>query len=508
MLKLNQSQKQQQKISQQQFLLFKLFELNSQQLEDRIKEELELNPALELAHDSVADMGDFSETNPIDTPTDFAEDASYDGESLGELGLTIEEPFQFESNKEDEDYTANAGTNDFDFNYDDEERDQQVVIADEDSFTSNLIHQLKLYDLSEQELLIGEFIIGNLEEDGYLRRSLDSISDDLAFRQNVIVSEAEIEEVLFLIQNLEPSGIGARNLQECLLIQLHKLPKSRLKTLSIEVIEKHFADFGKRVFSKIQKKLKIEEDEMKQIVEYIAALNPKPGQQLNKSSNLGLYIIPDFFVYRQNDQLILELHQYNQPDLRINEDFIQMLKLHRQEKEKLRLKKDKDTLLFLKDKVEYANWFISAIKQRHEAMILVMKQILDIQHDFFMTGDESNIKPLILRTIAEHINIDISTVSRITNSKYVQTQFGIFSLKFFFSESHNNEDGEEISTRKIKTQLKELIETENPAKPYTDDELTSLLKEKGFNIARRTTAKYREQLNIQPKYLRILQNKQ
>jgi len=488
-------------------MLFKLFELNSQQLEDRIKEELELNPALEIANNNESIASDFSDLGSTDASLDYTDDGSYEGESLADNGMSLDDSFQFENNKEDEDYTVNSNSNDFDYNYDDEERDHHIIIADEDSFTSSLINQLKLYDLTDQELLIGEFIIGNLDDDGYLRRSLDSISDDLAFRQNLIVSEAQIERVLFLIQNLEPSGIAARNLQECLLIQLYKQPNNRIKKLSLEIIDKYFVDFGKRIFQRIQKKLKIDDEEMKQIVDFIASLNPKPGQQLNKSSELGLYIIPDFFVYRQNDQLVLELHQYNQPDLRINEDFIDMLKVHRQEKEKQRQKKDKDAFLFLKDKVEYANWFIGAIKQRHEAMILVMKQILDIQHEFFMTGNEANIKPLILRTIAENIDIDISTVSRITNSKYVQTQFGIFNLKFFFSESHNNEDGEEISTRKIKTYLKELVEKENPAKPYTDDELTALLKEKGFNIARRTTAKYREQLNIQPKYLRILKNK-
>jgi RNA polymerase sigma-54 factor len=356
-----------------------------------------------------------------------------------------------------------------------------------------LLSQLRLRVRDEDQKTIAEHLIGNLDESGYLRRELFNIVDDLAFSQNITVSEEDIEVVLKEVQSLEPAGVGARNLKECLLIQLQKKPKTiAIKTAEV-ILEKCFEAFIKKHFSKISKKLDIDSDAVKMAMAEIVKLNPKPGNSLIESSKSIQHIVPDFIISENEGELSIELNQRNAPPLKVSKDYIEMIKGFEASKKSPR---DKEAILFIKQKVDSAKWFIDAIKQRQNTLLITMQAILRFQKPFFLSGDETQLKPMILKDIAEIVDMDISTISRVANSKHVATPYGTFLLKFFFSESLTTNTGEEVSTREVKSILKEAVEKENKSKPLTDEKLANLLKEKGYIIARRTVAKYREQLHI------------
>jgi RNA polymerase sigma-54 factor len=366
--------------------------------------------------------------------------------------------------------------------------------------------QLSMLDLADHEYKIAEQIVGSLDDDGYLRRALQSIADDLAFKQSMWVEEKEIEALLLKVQQFDPPGIGARNLQECLLIQLRRKQAEQkeealqdpasdeIRKLAITVIEKHFEEFTRKHYDKIQKSLHLEEASMKEVLHQIISLNPKPGAETGHMSEADKYIIPDFTVLINNGQLELTLNSRNAPPLVISDDYKLMLKEY--ERSTKQDKSQKEAVFFIKQKIDSAKWFIEMIQQRQQTLLHTMKSILLHQEAFFMTGDTTKLKPMILKDIAEKTALDVSTVSRVANSKYVQTEFGTFLLKYFFSESLTTDSGEEVSTKEVKAILEELLESEDKHKPFSDDELTEQLQEKGYNIARRTVAKYREQLNV------------
>jgi RNA polymerase sigma-54 factor len=366
--------------------------------------------------------------------------------------------------------------------------------------------QLSMLDLADHEYKIAEQIVGSLDDDGYLRRALQSIADDLAFKQSMWVEEKEIEALLLKVQQFDPPGIGARNLQECLLIQLRRKqaelreeaqqePASdEIRKLAILVIEKHFEEFTRKHYDKIQKSLHLEESQMKEVLHQIISLNPKPGAETGHMSEADKYIIPDFTVLINNGHLELTLNSRNAPPLVISDDYKLMLKEY--ERSNKQDKSQKEAVFFIKQKIDSAKWFIEMIQQRQQTLLHTMKSILVHQEAFFMTGDTTKLRPMILKDIAEKTSLDVSTVSRVANSKYVQTEFGTFLLKYFFSESLTTDSGEEVSTKEVKAILEELLESEDKHKPFSDDELTEQLQEKGYNIARRTVAKYREQLNV------------
>jgi len=363
-----------------------------------------------------------------------------------------------------------------------------------------------MLDLADHEYKIAEQIVGSLDDDGYLRRALQSIADDLAFKQSMWVEEKEIEALLLKVQQFDPPGIGARNLQECLLIQLRRKqaelreealqdPASdEIRKLAIIVIEKHFEEFTRKHYDKIQKSLHLEESQIKEVLHQIISLNPKPGAETGHMSEADKYIIPDFTVLINNGHLELTLNSRNAPPLVISDDYKLMLKEY--ERSNKQDKSQKEAVFFIKQKIDSAKWFIEMIQQRQQTLLHTMKSILVHQEAFFMTGDTTKLKPMILKDIAEKTSLDVSTVSRVANSKYVQTEFGTFLLKYFFSESLTTDSGEEVSTKEVKAILEELLESEDKHKPFSDDELTEQLQEKGYNIARRTVAKYREQLNV------------
>jgi RNA polymerase sigma-54 factor len=375
----------------------------------------------------------------------------------------------------------------------DEDR-KEIPFASGISFHEMVISQLGLRVLNENEYLIGLNIIGNLDDAGYLSRNLDAMVDDLAFTQNIIINIEEILNVLKIIQEFDPAGIGARNLQECLLLQLQRKDNNdKAIKLAIHIIERYFNEFTKKHYDKIIKKANITEDELKAAINEILKLNPKPGNSLSETSKTNQYILPDFIIYNNDGILELSLNTKNTPELRLNRSYLNMLEAYSENKKN---KQKKDAFMFVKQKIDSAKWFIDAIRQRQNTLYITMKAIMDYQEEYFLTGDEISLKPMILKDIAEIVNLDISTVSRVANSKYVQTPFGTFLLKTFFSESMQKENGEEVSTREIKKILSNCINIENKNKPLTDELLTGILKEKGYNIARRTVAKYREQLNI------------
>jgi len=364
------------------------------------------------------------------------------------------------------------------------------------SFHELLNQQLGYRKMDEHKYQIGLYIIGNIDESGYLERSTDSIVDDLAFTQNISTTKSEVEEILGIIQEFDPAGVGARNLQECLIIQLKRKAKDETSPaldLAIKIIGRYFNEFTKKHYQKIMKRAEVDEDRLKEAMDIILELNPKPGNSLSETTRTNHYIIPDFTISTMNGELELYLNSWNSPDLRVSNMYADMVNQLGNQK---RTKKQREAYSFIKQKVNSARWFIEAIRQRQNTLYLTMQAIMEYQKDYFMTGDETLLRPMILKDIADKVGLDISTISRVANSKYVQTPFGTFLLKSFFSESMQKDDGEEVSTREIKTILKEIIEKENKKKPLTDEHLKKLLNEKGYNIARRTVAKYREQLNI------------
>ncbi len=486
-------QKMLQKLSPQQIQLMKLLQVPTANLETRIKEELEENPALELDEDkmdeSAEEMKDeFSENGEEEYEEPDGSEDEYENIDVSE--------YVQEGDDEVGDYKLR------DDNYPEEDEGRQLPFRKETSFYETLITQLGLLKLDDQQKVIAGQIVGSIDEDGYLRRETSAIVNDLAFRQNISTTEEEVEKIIQKIQQFEPAGVGARDLQECLLIQLYRkkeetgLSAEEIKTvdLAIKAITKYFDEFTKKHYEKIERGLNIDEDQLKDVMQQIIRLNPKPGGNVGEINKAESYIVPDFFIHNNAGKLELTLNSRNAPELRISEGYRDMLKEYDRGAKKD--KRQKEAVLFIKQKIDSAKWFIDAIKQRQHTLLSTMNSIMEHQYNFFLTGDETEMKPMILKDIAEKTNLDISTVSRVANSKFVQTEFGTYRLKFFFSESLSTDSGEEVSTREVKKILSDLIEEENKKRPLSDEALTELLQEKGYNIARRTVAKYREQLNI------------
>ncbi|MEZ5197132.1 MAG: RNA polymerase factor sigma-54 [Bacteroidales bacterium] len=475
-----------QKLSPQQILLMKLLQIPTIALEQRIKQEIEENPAL----DETDDLEEAAEL-------EMEYDAPLDSD---EKDADVEEEYDSKSNDEEfdlDDYLDDDDTPSYKLNSNNSSSDDEryeVPFVSGTSFQELLLSQLGLRSLNEKQLLIAAYIIGNLDDSGYLNRDVGAMVDDLAFSQNIQATKDEILEMLYLIQEFEPPGVGGRNLQECLLIQLRKKEnQSKAIELAMHILDRYFNEFTKKHYEKIIKKARISEEELKEAIEEILKLNPKPGNSLSETTKTNHYILPDFLIYNNNGDLELQLNSKNTPELRLNRTYVDMLETYSHSKNK---SKHKDAITFVKQKIDSAKWFIDAIKQRQNTLEITMQAIMEYQREYFLTGDETRLRPMILKDIAEIVNLDISTISRVANSKYVQTPFGTFLLKSFFSESMQNENGEEVSTREIKKILSDCIDVEDKSKPVTDEQLTKILKEKGYNIARRTVAKYREQLNI------------
>jgi RNA polymerase sigma-54 factor len=474
-----------QKLSPQQIQLMKLLQVPTANLEERIKEELEENPALELSedgHDEFSDdtvdefKSEADEEYEVDTATD-----DYDNIDLSD--------YVSEGDDEVGDYKLR------DDNYPEADEGKVIPIRVETSFHEVLLNQLGMMELDERTQKMAEQIVGSIDDDGYLRREITSIADDLAFRQNIVASEAEIETLIKKIQQFDPPGICARDLKECLILQLQrKLKEGKEVEIAMQVLEKYFDEFTKKHYEKIQRGLSLTDQQLKDVINQIIKLNPKPGGNVGEVNKAESYVVPDFFIFNNAGILELTLNSKNAPDLRISEGYRDMLKDY--EKGTKKDKRQKEAVLFIKQKIDSAKWFIDMIKQRQQTLIGTMQSIMNYQREFFLTGDETTLKPMILKDIAEMTGLDISTVSRVANSKFVQTEFGTYRLKFFFSESLSTDSGEEVSTREVKKILSNLIEAEDKRKPLSDEQLTDMLQEKGYNIARRTVAKYREQLNL------------
>lgn len=468
-LKQNLAQKLEQRLSPQQIQLMKLLQVPTMELDQRIKQEIEENPALEEGADKEED--EFGESNE---EAEIREDEDFD------IGDYLSDDADYKTQ------ISNKGKDD---------DDKVIPFSGDYTFQERMTEQLHLLDLTDDEFVIATTIIGNLDESGYLNREVEAIVDDLAFSANVMTSEEQVEKVLRVIQDLDPAGVGARDLQECLLLQINRKQDGDItKFTAKKILEDHFEEFTKKHYSKILKKLEIDDDDLKDAIAEIVKLNPKPGGSMKEAAGNFQQIIPDFVITENEGRLSLSLNGRNAPELRVSRQYQNMLKKYAEGA--VSTKADKEALTFVKQKLDGAKWFIDAIKQRQNTLLLTMEAIMNYQKSYFLTGDETNLKPMILKDIAEQVNLDISTISRVANSKYVQTDHGIFSLKYFFSESLSTDSGEEVSTREVKKILSEAVENENKRKPLTDEKLANLLKDKGYNIARRTVAKYREQLNI------------
>ncbi|MES2588670.1 MAG: RNA polymerase factor sigma-54 [Bacteroidota bacterium] len=469
------AQKLEQRLSPQQIQLMKLLQVPTMELDQRIKQEIEENPALEEGkEESEEDFGD----NENDEYQDDNNDDSND---------------DFDISDYFDDDTPDYKTQNNNTSKDDEER--VIPLSGEQSFQEKLTEQLHLLDLDDDQFLIADTIIGNLDESGYLNREIEAIVDDLAFSANVIVTEKQVEEVLSLVQELDPAGIGARDLRECLLLQIQRKQEGNITLFTAKkILQDHFEEFTKKHYDKIQKKLEIEDTDLKQAIDEIIKLNPKPGGSMKEAAKSMQQIIPDFQIVEFENKLELSINGRNSPELKISREYENMLRSYAEGAKTS--KSDKEAVTFVRQKLENAKWFIDAIKQRQNTLLFTMDAIMNYQKEYFLTGDETNLRPMILKDIADMVGLDISTVSRVANSKYVQTSYGIFSLKYFFSESLSTDSGEEVSTREVKKILSDAIEAEVKDKPLTDDRLALLLNDKGYNIARRTVAKYREQLNI------------
>ena len=475
MLKQNLSFKLQQKLSPQQIQLMKMLQLPTMEMEQRIKDEMAENPALEEGEEGDQDEQEEEAAEQMETE-ETEKDDDRDDIDLSDYYDDDTPDYKLQVN--------NKGR-------DDEERD--TPLAGGNTFQDNLRSQLSLRAIDDRMEILGEHLIGNLDEDGYLRRELDAIVNDLAFTANIMTTKEELEKVLKEVQALDPVGTGARDLRECLLLQLERMPHAVDTLTAKAIVDKHFDAFTKKHYDKIMERLEIDEEALKSAIEEIMRLNPKPGNAERSSDKPIQEIIPDFIINTVDNQLELQLNSRNAPELRVSRQYRDMIAEYQ------RNKKDpaaKEALVFIKQKLDSAKWFIDAIKQRQHTLLVTMEAIMEHQRDFFLTGDETKLKPMILKDIAEKVHMDISTISRVANSKYVQTNYGTILLKFFFSESLTNDQGEEVSTREVKKILKDAIEAEAKKNPLTDEELTDLLKSKGYNIARRTVAKYREQLNI------------
>ena len=469
----SQVQQQVQTLSPQQILVVKLLELPAVELEDRVRAELLENPALEEGKEETA-VDDLSE----DADNDQS-DNEYD--SLGDY-LTEDDIPDYKLQERNKSKGEQA---------------EEIPFSDTTSFYETLQEQLRERNLTEHQQALAEYLIGSLDDDGLLRKTLDSISDELAIYAGVDAKEQELEEVLSIIQDFDPPGLGARSLQECLLIQIKRKEPSSLQQTELNIIEKCYEEFTRKHWDKIIQRLNLSEEEFEAAINEITKLNPRPGSSLGEVIGRNMQqIVPDFIVETFDDgSIVLSLNNKNMPELRMSREFNDMLQEHTYNKAN-QTKESKEAMLFLKQKMDAAQGFIDAIKQRQNTLQTTMEAIIDLQRPFFQEGDESLLRPMILKDVAERTGLDISTISRVSNSKYVQTNFGIYSLKYFFSDGYTTEDGEEMSVREIRRILKECIDNENKKKPLTDDELADILKEKGYPIARRTVAKYRQQLNI------------
>jgi len=471
-------QKQLQRLSPQQIQLMKLLQIPTIALEQRIKEELEINPALEEGPEGDEMDDELSDLQNDDDQEEY--DSSDDDE------FTIEDYLQDDDIPDYKLYANNTSA-------DDEERESPLSSGY--SFRDLLNEQLGMRVLSEQQRTIAETIIGNLDDDGYLRRELFAIVDDLAFTQNIHTNEDEVEDMLEVIQGFEPSGVGARNLQECLLLQLNVKEETENIALAKTLIEKMMDEFSKKHYTKICQRLHIEEDQLKKVLDVVLKLNPRPGDSLSDSTKVVQNIVADFMIANEDGKLELTLNGRNAPQLKVSNEYKQMLRSYSEAKGNAN-KEQKEAVQFVKQKLDGAKWFIDAILQRQMTLFGTMDAIMEYQKEYFLTGDETKLKPMILKDISDIVGLDISTISRVANSKYVQTQFGTFLLKSFFSESLTTESGEEVSSREVKKILSDAIEGEEKNHPLADEKLAALLKESGYIIARRTVAKYREQLGI------------
>ncbi len=476
MLKQKLQQKLLQKLSPQQIQMIKLLEIPTIQLEQRIKKELEENPALEEGEDNDMEL------------------TATDDDTGDELKDKDQEEFTIEDYIEDDEvpsYRLNTS------NYSKDDKREEIPFSVGSTFQDYLDNQLGLRPLDERQQLLAGYIIGNLDEDGYLRRKLDAIADDMAFSMNITTNEIELTGILRIIQDFDPVGVGARSLQECLILQIENknqdIPEIALAT---DILKNHFEEFTRKHYDKIIARLNILEDDLKLALEEILKLNPKPGSAFSDPQNKDFsHIVPDFILENIDGDLQLSLNSKNVPELKVNRTYNEMLESYQHNKN-LSLKGQKEAVTFVKQKLDSARWFIDAIRQRQNTLIVTMQSILDYQLKYFLDGDETKLKPMILKDIADRTGLDISTISRVANSKYIQTNFGIFPLKYFFSEGMQTDTGEEVSTREIKKILQDCIESEEKKKPLTDEKLASILNKKGYPVARRTVAKYREQLNI------------
>ena len=478
-----QAQQLTQTLSPHQILVVKLLELPTMELEERVRAEILDNPALEEGKDP-------SEQDH-DIDTDLNEDNLYSNEDLS-LG-------DYRTEDDIPDYKLQE------HNRSKGEVAEEIPFSDSVSFYEMLLEQLRMQHLTEEEEVMAEYLIGSLDDDGLLRKSMQTLIDELMLYRGIYSNEAEVERILSIIQEFDPAGIGARSLQECLLLQLKRKPDSPLKKIEVEIIEKYCDDFTRKNKEKIVQRLNISEETYDEAINELTKLNPRPGSSLGDIVGKNFQqIIPDFLVEAEEDGSInLTLNNGNVPELHLSREFNELLEEHTTNKEN-QSKESKDAFLFLKQKVDAAQGFINAIKQRQQTLLTTMQVIIDLQRPFFQEGDETLLKPMILKDVAEKAKLDVSTISRVSNSKYVQTNYGIYPLRFFFSDGYTTEEGEELSIREIKQLLKECVEHENKENPYNDDELADILREKGYPIARRTVAKYRQQLNIPTARLRRL----
>ncbi len=473
MLKQGLYQKLQQKLTPQQIQLMKLIQLPTIEFEQRIKQEIEENPALEEGKEEPED----------DLLTQQNEDYEDDAQVIEAPDINVDE---YLSDDEIPDYRLRSN------NYSADDDEKKIPYAQGESFTQYLKSQLSSFPLDEQRRKIAEFLIGSINDNGYLRRDIIEIVDDLAFTHNVMTDEDEVEKVLRLIQELDPAGVGAHDLRETLLIQLRRKKPTQARELAIKILEKGFDYFINKKYKKLMAKFEITEEQLKEAINEITKLNPKPGNAFNSTGNYVEHVIPDFIINVVDDELEISLNAKNAPVLRVSPAYTEMLKGYKENKDK----SQKEAVMFIKQKLDSAKWFIDAVNQRRETLLRTIQAIAEYQKEYFLTGDERKIKPMILKDIAEKIGMDISTVSRVANSKYVQTPYGVKLLKEFFSESMKDAQGEDVSTIKIKNILQSVVDQEDKRKPLTDEQLAKALKEQGFPIARRTIAKYREQLGI------------
>ncbi len=475
MLKQHLQFKLSQKLSPQQIQLMKLIQLPTQAFEQRLKQELEENPALESGKEEVDSLDDFNEEYNDEN----------DHESIAAEDINIDD---YLSDDEIPEYRTQAN------NYSADDDEKSVPYAAGISFNQYLLNQLNTFYLSDEEWNIAEFLVGSIDESGYIRRPITDIMDDLAFTQNIYTDEKAIRRLLDIVQELDPPGVGATSLEECLILQLHRKEHSPTTQLAIEILKKSFDQFTKKHYKKLIQKHDITEEQLRGAIGEIERLNPKPGGSYSGNTRMIEHVVPDFSIRIIDGELDLTLNGRNAPELHVSREYSNMLKGYKASKDKS--KSQKETVLFIKQKLDAAKWFIDAIRQRQQTLFVTMNAIMHYQKEYFLTGDERNLKPMILKDIADEIDMDVSTVSRVANSKYVDTPYGTKLIKEYFSESMKNDQGEDVSTKEIKKILETVIGEESKKKPLTDDRLARILKEKGYPIARRTVAKYREQLDI------------